>query len=260
VASDPDSRPIKPILDSCAHKQRTIWSPSGSVSAVRPLSELLHQDLIDLGVRAGLCLVFSFSAGMSFNRALAELHSTAFAPVDAQLLSKILATLAIGLYSAMVAGLYAVRLPAIRRASGVQPVAAALLGSFLMYGLLLLNRRTELPLAAHATACGFVLAGNGFAIYTLSHLGRSFSILPESRRLVTSGPYRLVRHPLYLAEEVAMVGAVVEFLSIYAVALLAAQIAFQLARTHYEERVLREAFPEYEAYRAQTCRLIPGII
>ena len=227
------------------------------MNAVRPLSALLRPDWVDLGVRAGLGLVFSFSAGASFSRALAEFHSLDFARIDAKLLSEILATLAIGLYWTMVAGLYALRLPAVRRASGVQPVAAALLGSFLLCGLLLLDRRTDLPLAAQAAAFALVIAGNGFAIYSLSHLGRSFSILPQSRRLVTSGPYRLVRHPLYVAEEIAMLGAVIEFFSAAAVALLAAQIAFQLARIHYEESILSESFPDYRAYCARTARLIP---
>jgi protein-S-isoprenylcysteine O-methyltransferase Ste14 len=230
------------------------------VDAFRPSPVLFGQDLIDLGVRAGLGLIFSLYAGVSFSRALAECHSIDFTRTDAQLLSEILATLAIGLYWTMVAGLYALRLPAMRRASGIQPVASALLGSFLMCGLLLLDRRTDLPLSAQAAGLILVLAGNGFAIYTLSHLGRSFSILPESRNLVTSGPYRLVRHPLYLAEEVAMVGAVIQFFSAAAVMLLAAQIAFQLARTHYEESVLGEAFPEYQRYRARTWRLVPGLV
>ena len=224
-----------------------------------PLS-LFRRDVSDLGVRAGLGLVFTFAAGASFSRALAELHSLDFGRLDAQTAGEALAVMTIGLYSMTVACLYAVRMPAIGRASGAKPIAAALLGSFLMYGLLLLDRRTDLPLAAQAVSCALVVAGNGFAIYTLGCLGRSFSILPECRSLVTSGPYRLVRHPLYLAEEMAMAGAVIQFFSVLAVVLLAAQIAFQLARTHYEERVLRAAFPEYEAYRVRTWRLVPGII
>ncbi len=166
----------------------------------------------------------------------------------------------VGLFSTMVACLYAIRMPAVGRATGAGPVAAALLGSFLMYGLLLLDRRTDLPVAAQAVSCALVVAGNGFAIYSLSCLGRSFSILPESRRLVTSGPYRLVRHPLYLAEELAMAGALIQFFSASAVFLLSIQIAVQLARMHYEERVLHAAFPEYDGYCARTWRLLPGII
>ena len=41
--------------------------------------------------------------------------------------------------------------------------------------------------------------------------------------------------------------------------LAALQIAFQLQRMKYEERVLSKAFPEYRDYKAQTARLVPGL-
>ena len=91
------------------------------------------------------------------------------------------------------------------------------------------------------------------------YLGRSFSILPEGRELVTGGPYRFIRHPLYLAEAFATIGAMIHFLSPAAVALVAAQFLLQFARMHYEEKVLRETFPDYVKYSRRTARLIPGI-
>ena len=200
------------------------------MSGFRSFLSLPRRGLKDLGVRVGLGLTFAFSAGASFSQALAELHSLHFARFDAQSASEVLAVVTVGLFSMMVACLYAIRMPAIGRGSGAGPVAAALLGSFLMYGLLLLDRRTDLPLAAQVGSCALVIAGNGLAIYSLSFLGRSFSILPESRRLVTSGPYRLVRHPVYLAEELAMTGAMIQFFSAPAVLLLAIQVTFQFAR------------------------------
>ena len=174
-------------------------------------------------------------------------------------LSQALAALAIGLYALTVACLYALRLRPIRRASGAWPSAAALLGGFLMFGLLMLDQRTDLPLAAQAAASILILAGNGSAIYVLAHLGRSFSILPESRKLVTSGPYQVVRHPLYLAEAVATLGVFIEFLSPLALLLFAMQMSMQIIRIHYEENILRQTFPEYEAYSQHSWRLIPMI-
>jgi protein-S-isoprenylcysteine O-methyltransferase Ste14 len=128
-----------------------------------------------------------------------------------------------------------------------------------MSGLLLLNPRTDLPLAAQIAASVLVLAGNGFAVMILMRLGRSFSILPESRKLVTTGPYKIVRHPLYLAEAVATLGAVINFLSPWALLLVGVQTALQLVRIRYEERVLRQTFPEYAKYAKHTARLIPGV-
>ena len=70
---------------------------------------------------------------------------------------------------------------------------------------------------------------------------------------------RFVRHPLYLAEELAIIGIFMQFASAWTALLLAVQIAFQLRRMHNEEVVLTETFPEYAAYRRRTARLIPGV-
>lgn len=222
-------------------------------------SRLSRHDLIDLGIRAVLGLTFAFSAGVCFKNALAQFQGIDFDHLDAHLFSHALSVLAIGLYTLMVACLYALRLRAKSRVAGAWPCAAAILGGFLMSGLLLLNQRPDLPLAVQVLACLLVLIGNGFAVYILTHLGRSFSILPESRKLVTSGPYQVVRHPLYLAEAVATLGALIAFLSPWALVLVAVQIALQLVRIHYEEKVLQESFPEYKEYAKRTWRLIPGI-
>jgi protein-S-isoprenylcysteine O-methyltransferase Ste14 len=96
-------------------------------------------------------------------------------------------------------------------------------------------------------------------VIALSQLGRSFSIMAESRQLVTAGPYRLVRQPLYLTEAIASVGVFMQFASVWTALLLAVQIAFQLRRIRNEELVLTTGFPEYAAYSQTTARLIPGI-
>ena len=98
-----------------------------------------------------------------------------------------------------------------------------------------------------------------FASYAIAFLGRSFSLMPEARELVTGGPYSRLRHPLYVGEELAVIGAAVQFISPLALVLLALQICCQLYRMHCEESVLEKTFPAYGAYRARTARLIPGI-
>jgi len=98
-------------------------------------------------------------------------------------------------------------------------------------------------------------------VLVVARLGRSLSILPEGRRLVTDGPYRWVRHPLYVTEEIAVLGIFLQFLDGAAAAILLVHLAFQFLRMHEEEIVLERAFPEYEAYRRGTpSRLIPGLI
>jgi protein-S-isoprenylcysteine O-methyltransferase Ste14 len=144
------------------------------------------------------------------------------------------------------------------KATGLEPRIAALLGSFMMYGILLFPRR-DLSLSGEISATLLMMIGNVGALVALSRLGRSFSIMAETRQLVTTGPYRFVRHPLYLAEEIAIVGIFMQFASIWTALLLAIQIAFQLRRMHNEEAVLTTGFPEYAAYSQSTSRLIPRI-
>ena len=144
------------------------------------------------------------------------------------------------------------------KARGLEPRISALIGAFLVYAIPLFPRR-ELSLTAEMVSTLLVLFGSAAAIYTLLRLGRSFSMMSEARRLVTSGPYRFVRHPLYVAEELAIIGISVQFFSLSTAFVLAVQIAFQLRRMHNEETVLTESFPEYAAYRQRTARLLPGI-
>ena len=71
--------------------------------------------------------------------------------------------------------------------------------------------------------------------------------------------YKRVRHPLYLGEMVAVAGVALQYLSAWALLLLALVWTFLLQRMKYEERVLFQSFPEYGAYMARTARLVPGV-
>jgi len=144
------------------------------------------------------------------------------------------------------------------KARGLEPRISAFVGAFLVYAIPFFPRR-ELSVGAELVATVLVLVGTAAGIVTLMRLGRSFSMMAEARRLVTSGPYRFVRHPLYLAEELAIIGLSMQFFSAATAFVLAVQIAFQLRRMHNEEAVLEETFPEYSAYRRRTARLLPGI-
>jgi protein-S-isoprenylcysteine O-methyltransferase Ste14 len=144
------------------------------------------------------------------------------------------------------------------KASGLEPRISALAGSCLMYGFLLFPRH-ELSLTLEMTSTALIFIGTVGAVFALARLGRSFSVMAETRQLVTSGPYRLVRHPLYLTEEIAVIGLFMQFASPWTTILLALQIGFQLRRMQNEETVLTGSFPEYDVYRQATARLIPGI-
>jgi protein-S-isoprenylcysteine O-methyltransferase Ste14 len=111
---------------------------------------------------------------------------------------------------------------------------------------------------------GAVLAGDllsvGFSVWLLVaviNLGRCFGVLPEARGLVTRGPYRLVRHPVYLGEIGACTGLVIAAPTVANAVLLSAFSVAQAVRMRLEERELANAFPEYARYASQTPRLLP---
>jgi protein-S-isoprenylcysteine O-methyltransferase Ste14 len=101
-----------------------------------------------------------------------------------------------------------------------------------------------------------MLVGMLLSIYVLAWLGRSFSVMAQ-RRLVTGGPYAIVRHRLYVTEGIAMIGMVLLCLSPVAIVIAGVQWRFQLRRMTHEERVLSEVFPEYSDYAASTLSIIP---
>ena len=145
------------------------------------------------------------------------------------------------------------------RTQGLLPRVAAITGTFLGVGMLRLPvADLNLPMQSLA----FLLTGVGSAAsaVVLWRLGKSFSIMPEARTLVTQGPYNYIRHPLYAAEIITVFGMILQYQQPWSLLMGAAVIAFQVIRSLYEERVLVRAFPEYEAYRARTKRFIPGVI
>lgn len=236
-----------------------VSSRRSAARSARPRAKHDRRHAIDLAIRFALALTFALSAGFYFRNAFGQFHRLDPAHLDGKTLAFGLSILAIGLYTLMIACLYVLRLQPISKFAGVWPCAAAILGGFLMSGLLFFSPRTDLPLSIQIAASVLVLVGNIFTVMVLLRLGRSFSILPESRKLVTSGPYKIVRHPLYLAEAVATLGVLINFLSPWALLLVAVQTALQLVRIRYEERVLSATFPEYAEYAKHTARLIPGI-
>jgi protein-S-isoprenylcysteine O-methyltransferase Ste14 len=95
-------------------------------------------------------------------------------------------------------------------------------------------------------------------IWAVWHLRFAFATEPAARRLVTSGPYRLARHPIYLGGCLAYLGMFMSRPTVplaLALALWAVCIHF---RMRYEEAILSEAFPqEYGDYRRRVGALLP---
>jgi protein-S-isoprenylcysteine O-methyltransferase Ste14 len=178
--------------------------------------------------------------------------------LPAELILSTIAHVATLAFLAILVVMFAVRHVPQRTASGFYPRFAAVAATFLGVGFLLLPLQ-QLSDTLYLVSVLLIIGGTGLAIYAALVLGRSISILPEARRLVTWGPYALVRHPLYLGEIVATAGVAFQYLSAWALLLLALLCAFQFQRMKYEERVLFQVFPKYGDYMARTARLMPGV-
>lgn len=138
------------------------------------------------------------------------------------------------------------------------PKITALLGTLFTY-LVLLTPRAPPDVFWDSLSTLVVLMGSLLCILAVSDLGRSLSVMPEARKLVTHGLYRRIRHPLYLASEIATVGFFLQFRSWQAVPILVVHFYFQIRRMGWEEGILAKAFPEYAEYQRRTWRLVPGL-
>lgn len=164
--------------------------------------------------------------------------------------------IALILFLMVLAVLHLTRRRPVRKHSEWRPKVDALLGLLFFYLLLLLPRAPTNAMWDGISAL-LIVIGNILALLAVLDLGRSLSVMPEARKLVTDGIYRFVRHPLYLSEAVAMFGIFLQFRSVTALAIVLIEYFWQWRRMDWEEQILMQAFPEYEDYRRQTARLIP---
>jgi protein-S-isoprenylcysteine O-methyltransferase Ste14 len=108
----------------------------------------------------------------------------------------------------------------------------------------------------------FFALGLGFAIWARLHIGRNWGTpmsQKEEPELVSSGPYRLVRHPIYSGILLAGVGTAMALNWRWLIFVLLAGVYFAYSAT-VEERYLTERFPDtYPAYRHSTKMLVPFV-
>jgi protein-S-isoprenylcysteine O-methyltransferase Ste14 len=99
-------------------------------------------------------------------------------------------------------------------------------------------------------------------VKSMSRLGDNYSPCFDAHlpnRIVTRGPYRYVRHPIYLANILQGVGYTLASGSLWVLVLSGYGVFRILSALSKEESYLSQAFPGYESYRAKTSRLIPFI-
>jgi protein-S-isoprenylcysteine O-methyltransferase Ste14 len=110
-------------------------------------------------------------------------------------------------------------------------------------------------------AAGLVLVtlAAGLSLVSLLNMGRLFGVRPALRGLVTSGPYRFVRHPMYLSYILADIGYNLQEWNFVTLLLVLIGWTSLVYRVHAEERVLSQ-HAEWPAYVVLVrYRLFPGI-
>lgn len=105
-----------------------------------------------------------------------------------------------------------------------------------------------------------VVAGLALAVMARIHLGRNWSAtvtVKDEHTLIRTGPYRIVRHPIYTGMSLALLGVNVAFADWRTIIATVSIIASFVKKLSIEERAMAGAFPEYEAYRRGTWALVP---
>ena len=144
-------------------------------------------------------------------------------------------------------------------------------GQSALFLLLLLGPRTwpGLPVLAPgpahvATLAGVVLLVGGAALGLAGFLclGRNLTPLPYPRdggQLVTRGPYRLVRHPIYAGVIAGGFGWALLVHGLLTLVYAALLLVFFDVKSRFEERWLRDKYPAYASYAQRVCKLIPFV-
>jgi protein-S-isoprenylcysteine O-methyltransferase Ste14 len=104
-------------------------------------------------------------------------------------------------------------------------------------------------------AIGLWLGGSLWTAYAIWHLRRAFSIEPAARRLITSGPYSVARHPVYAGYFAQYIGLLMTIPSLAVGVALLLWAVMMIDRMYLEEAVLRAAFPEYADYSRRVSAL-----
>ncbi len=156
-----------------------------------------------------------------------------------------------------------------RRAGGDRAPLAANLAAFALYfpSLLFFSGSpagsAALPLASSGSL--LAMAGAALVLESRAVLGPAWSLVPKADRdtgLVTTGPYRFVRHPIYLGLALVATGAALAFASWPALVIVLLGIVPTFAwRAHVEEKLLSRIFGErYGVYRRRTKMIVPYLL
>jgi protein-S-isoprenylcysteine O-methyltransferase Ste14 len=113
------------------------------------------------------------------------------------------------------------------------------------------------PVAVIAEVAAVALMA--WARLTFGHRSLQAAADPTAGGLVTTGPYRYIRHPIYTAACLFGWSGILANWSLINIVLGVLLIAGAIGRMLCEERMLIEAYPEYRAYARATKRMVPYV-
>lgn len=216
-----------------------------------------NEKIYDAAMRLPIVVFTLLLAGREVLSIRAMVATHPFFGGDWAFFATIASRVSVVVFLVLLAALHVARRRPVKKYSAWSPKIFALLGLAGANLVLLLERAPVDPWWDGASAA-LLVAGNTLCVLVALELGRSLSIMPEARKLVTSGCYSRIRHPLYLAEEVAFCGLFLQFRSWEAAAILLAHFYCQIRRMDWEEQILASAFADYTDYQRRSHRLVPG--
>ena len=148
-----------------------------------------------------------------------------------------------------------------RRAPSVidRSLRARLLTAISMMGPPLVRPAAVAALVAESLTVGLSAVGLLVVIAGKMSLGRSFGLMPANRGIVSSGLYKVVRHPIYMGYLITHAGFLAANPTIWnAITLVAADIALMIRATCEEKTLAKD--PEYRSYQERVrWRVVPGV-
>jgi protein-S-isoprenylcysteine O-methyltransferase Ste14 len=152
------------------------------------------------------------------------------------------------------------------RDRATRALIAITLGTAIALAAVIASRTTAPPIAGPYRAAGLIVMWLGLAIrvWAIAALGRAFRTTVEvdpGQAVVSTGPYRWVRHPSYSGLLLIVTGSGLAAGNWLALAICAVlPLPALLRRIHVEEAELTRVLGDrYRAYQAETKRLIPGL-